>query len=119
MNTFAVKKATIASGQSLSAEINVSGMVLIGISMPAAWTAAGITFQGGISEAAGQTLQDLYDEDGAEIAWTGAAAGRYLIGAGAAPPMTGLAYLKVRSGTAGVPVAQGAERVITLIFDRS
>ncbi len=37
--------ATIPSGQSLSAEVDLGANSLVGIAMPAAWTAADLTFQ--------------------------------------------------------------------------
>ena len=45
--------ATIGTGASLSQQIDLGAMTLVGIVMPASWTAAGLTFQvsadGGVS----------------------------------------------------------------------
>ena len=40
----------IANGSSLSAALNASGRVLVGIYMPAAWTTAGLAFEGALTE---------------------------------------------------------------------
>lgn len=57
--------ATIASGGSLSSEINLSGSRVFAIQMPSSWTAASLTFQG--SDKAGGTYNNIYDEEGNEV----------------------------------------------------
>lgn len=101
---------TIASAGSLSAEVPIEGLTLAGIIMPAAWTTANLTFQGGIVSG---TVENLYDEYGTEVTVT-AAASRYI--AVSPEQFVGIKYLKVRSGTSGTPVAQGAERSLTLVL---
>jgi hypothetical protein len=100
---------TIASGEALSAARHINNRIPCGIFMPAGWTAAGITLQTSLDNS---TFYNVRDFDGAELALT-VAAGLYvpfdtamLLGIGP--------YLKVRSGTAGTPVNQGAERVVSL-----
>lgn len=100
---------TIASGQALSGAIDLLGYNLVGVQMPAAWTAANLTFQGSID---GTNFYDLYDGS-AEINLSAAAASRYL--ALTPSQFAGVRYLKVRSGTTGTPVNQAADRSLTLI----
>ena len=101
--------ATIASGQSLSAEVNLGAGRLFAISMPSAWTTAALTFQGSFDS---ETFYDLYDEEGTEVT-VDAAASRFIL----IDPNKwfGLRTLKIRSGTTGTPVNQGAARVLNLI----
>lgn len=101
---------TIDSGTSITAAINLGGRIPVGIIMPAAWTAANITFQ---ASADGSSFADIYDASG-EYALTNAAADRYLdLDSNV---FFGPLHLKVRSGTTGTPVNQGAERVLTLLL---
>lgn len=104
--------ATIANAASLSGALCLGVKVLVGIQMPAAWTAADLTFQTSIDN--GTTWTDLYDDAGVEVKLSPTApSGKYL----AVSPdiFAGLLFLKVRSGTTGTPVAQGAERSLTLV----
>lgn len=100
---------TIANGQSLSEAVNLGGYVLVGIHMPAAWTAASLTLQG---SAAGATFGNVFDDEGTELE-VDAAASRYIpLG----PEKTcSLAHVKVRSGTSGSPVNQEGARTLTLV----
>lgn len=102
--------ATIASGQSLSGSINLGLRSLLGITMPAAWTAAALSFA--VSHD-GVTFYPVSDQDGevvipADVAVAGAAV--------AIDPalLAGWRFIKVRSGTAGAAVAQGASRTLLL-----
>jgi hypothetical protein len=100
---------TITNGQSLSGVAGLGrGVSLVGVVMPAAWTAAALTFQG---SADSTNFFDLYD-GGTEYN-VAAGASRYI----QIPPdkTDSLMALKVRSGTTGTPVNQGADRVLTLI----
>lgn len=101
---------SIANGASLSDAGNLGPFRLVGIVMPATWTAANLTFQ--VSDDAGTTYNNLYDDLGTEVTVT-AAASRYI----ALDPavFAGINYLKVRSGTSGSAVNQGGDRTITLV----
>jgi len=101
--------ATIPNGTALSNAVKLGGATLLGIEMSAAWTAAGLTFQNSID---GTNFFDLYDGAGAEVSLTVVAAHYVFL-----PPAnwSGIVYLKVRSGTGGTPVNQGAERVLKLV----
>lgn len=108
-NNLVVGAVTIANGQSLSSAVVLGEDRLVGIAMPADWTAANLTFQ--VSHD-GSTYNNLYDDSGAEITVT-AADDRYI--ALDLTVFAGIQDLKIRSGTSGTPVNQGAERTITLV----
>lgn len=99
----------IANGTSLSAEVDIGVNALVGIAMPATWTAADLTFQ--VSSDGGATWLEL--QTTAAAVDFKAAAGQFV----AVDPtaLRGFNALKVRSGTASVPVNQGADRTLTLI----
>lgn len=101
--------ATIASAASLSGAVDLAASALAGLQMPAAWTAANLTFQVSFD---GTTYADLYDSLGTEYTVT-ASTSRFI--ALPASDFLGARYLKIRSGTAAVPVAQGASRDIQLV----
>lgn len=105
--------ATIASGQSLSGIVDLGGHALVAIRMPAAWTAAVLTFQA--SDDDDDAFTDVYAADGIEVT-AQAAASRWI--AIAPPDFVSARYLKVRSGTAAAPVNQAAERVLRLVTVR-
>lgn len=99
-----VKTVTILSGAALGASFIGDGR-LVAIQMPAAWTAANLTFQGSMD---GATYCDMYDNSGTEVNIPAGASQYILI------PDLKAAWIKVRSGTTGTPVNQGADRVIQL-----
>jgi len=104
--------ATIANGTSLSNGVLIGDMALCGLLMSAAWTAASLSFQ--ISFDDGVTWNDLYSDAGVEqVLVVTAPAGKYL----ALDPsqFAGITMIKIRSGVTGVPVNQGADRVLTLV----
>ena len=101
----------IASGASLSGVLSLVGKTLTDIIMPSAWTAANLTFQ--YSDSENGTFVDMYDDAGTE----------YLVVAGASRGISldprafvGKNFLKIRSGTSGTPVNQGAARTLTCIL---
>jgi hypothetical protein len=76
--------------------------------MPAAWTAANLTFQ--VSHD-GTNFFNLYDKDGTEYTVTADASRAIIL------PLSdwvGIEHLKIRSGTAAAAVNQGAERTIVI-----
>ena len=102
---------TITNGTALSASVGIGiNSAVVGIIMPAAWTAANLTFQASVDDA---TFNNLYDAAGTEFTVT-AAVSRFIA---LDPSKTdSISRLKVRSGTAGTPVNQvGADRTITLV----
>lgn len=100
---------TIANGASLSDVAALGGMTLVGIIMPATWTAADLTFQASHDNS---TFNNVYDADDAEVT-VEADASRYIQIAPTA--YLGMNYLKVRSGTTGSPVNQGGARSVILV----
>lgn len=105
--------ATIANGTSLSDAIDLKEGELLAISMPSSWTAANLTLQS--SKDGGSTWQNVYDKSGTEVTIT-AAADRYIVlDSSLADLLRGVRNLKIRSGTSGAAVNQGAERVIRVL----
>lgn len=105
--------AVIAAGASLSRPCPLGALTLVGISMPANWTPAALTFQ--VSPDGGTTWQELFDGAGNEITIQ-ASAGHFVI------PLADPSYLwrginmvQVRSGTAGSPVNQVVAAVVNLV----
>lgn len=105
------KTATIAINASLSGEVDLEGFTLVSIIMPAAWTAANLTFQA--SDVTGGTFQDVYDDQGVEVT-VQAAASRSIGIDLLAGALAGFRFIKIRSGTTGTPVNQAAARTLTL-----
>ena len=107
--------ATIASGASLSAEIDGRGMRLVKIFMPTAWTSAAITFAE--AEASGGTFDPLYTDASspAEVTIPVAASQTVVIGTNK-DSVNAMGYFKIRSGTAASAVNQAGARVIGLLF---
>ena len=105
--------ATIAAGASVSGPVPLGALTLVGISMPAVWTPAFLTFQ--VSPDGGTTWQELYDGSGNEVT-VSAAAGQFII------PLLNPSYywrginlVQVRSGTVAAPVNQVAAAVVNLV----
>lgn len=103
-------EVTILTNASLSDALDLEGGRLEGIIMPAVWTAAGISFEGSMDnvnfyEVGDGTAEVTYVAD---AGWLIVIPPGELYGAGR--------YLKIRSGTSVVPVAQLlADRVLTLL----
>jgi hypothetical protein len=100
---------TIAQTASLSGAADLGGASLVAVAMPAAWTAANLTFQ---ASEDGSTYNNMYDDLGNEYTVT-AAASRYIV----LDPskFAGVRWIKARSGTATTAVNQTGERSINLI----
>ena len=100
----------IANGASLSAEVDTGAQTLVGIVMPAAWTAAALTFQVGVG--GGAPWLEHYSAAGVETTFT-VAAGQYI----AVDPTLwrGVNAIKLRSGTAAAPVNQGQAATLLLV----
>jgi hypothetical protein len=100
---------TIANGQSVSGVIDLEDLSLVGLVMPAAWTAASLTLEGSYD---GTNFFSVYDES-QEVSLTSPSASRWIM---LSPSKyANLRYLKLRSGTSGGPVNQGQDSTITLI----
>ena len=104
--------ASIASGQSLSAQVDIGPYLLKGILLPSGWTAASLTFQ--VSFDGGATWFEHYSYAGSETVFGQAAGvGEYI----ALDPTLwgGVVSLKIRSGTQAAPVAQASLASLQLI----
>jgi hypothetical protein len=108
------RTATIANGASLSNAVKLGRGGVGALALPSGWTTAALTFQGSVDD--GVSYQNIYD-DGTErtIASASVAASRTL----SLDPedWVGFTHIKVRSGTAGSPVNQGADRAIVVSLD--
>jgi hypothetical protein len=104
--------ATIANGAALSGAVDVGDRLIAGLIMPAAWTAAAITFA--VCDTKEGTFVPLYDDGGNEV--TIASANVAVSRAIALDILSGSIaqwrFLKIRSGTNGTPVNQGGDRTI-------
>lgn len=102
--------AIIPINQALSSPVKLGERKHVGLIMPAAWDAADITFQVSID---GTNYGNLYDKAGAEAVYKADADACIQIGDFDLAPWM---YIKVRSGTAAVPVNQTAERAIQVVM---
>jgi hypothetical protein len=103
-----VLTATIANGASLSDAIHVGAGTLVGIQLPTI-TSAALTFQGSHD---GTTFAEVVDASGNAVTYQASTGAIYIK---APADLVGVPYVKVRSGTSGAAVAQGAARSISLI----
>lgn len=104
------RNATILNGASLSDAIVNNGAPVAGVYMPAAWTTADLTLQMSLD---GANFNNVYDKDGTEVTIK-AGASRYIQLNSA--DFVGCVAFKIRSGTSGTPVNQGADRTITAVM---
>lgn len=102
--------ATIAPSESLSNPVKLGERKHVGLIMPAAWDAADITFQVSYD---GVNYGNLYDKSGAEVSTKAAASQAIQIGDFDLAPWV---YIKIRSGTAALPVVQTAARTIQVVM---
>jgi hypothetical protein len=112
-----VQPVTISNGTSLSAAVDLETTAGIGarlarIDMPAAWTAANLTFQASTD---GVTYNNLFDSSGGEYTVTAAANAAIIV---PLADFIGIRFLKIRSGTSGTPVNQAADRTLQLVLVR-
>lgn len=105
---------TIANGASQSGVIPLAGRRIRAIHTPAAWTTAALTFLA--AETPSATYDPVYDDGGTEVsvAQANVVADRAIVNATILAKLDGLGFVKLRSGTAGAAVNQGADRVFVL-----
>lgn len=108
-NDLTLYPATIWAGASLSGPVSVGGQLLVGLSMPASWTAANLTFQ--ISPD-GVNWQEFYDGSGNEVIVQVAANLFVPLSLGMWKAVN---MLTIRSGTVGSPVNQSAQAIINVV----
>jgi len=101
---------TIANGASLSDARQLNGVMGEAITMPAAWTAGGLSFAASATEAG--TFLPLFDALGVEITLTVLAGQRIVLPLGLIRSHN---WLRLQSGTSAVPANQGAARTLILL----
>jgi hypothetical protein len=106
-----VQVATIPAGSAVSNAVYPGAGAIIGIQMPAAWTAGALSFQGSFD---GVTFAELTDTTGALLAIATPAAGEFIELA-----IKGPLWVIIRSGTAASPVNQVAAAIIQVVVDKS
>jgi hypothetical protein len=104
-----IVSVVIANGQSLSSAAEIGAGTLAGIQLPTI-TSASLSFQGSFD---GTTYVEVLDASSNPVAVSTSTGDRYLK---APADLAGVPFLKVRSGTSGAAVAQGAARTIQLII---
>lgn len=109
-----VLSVQIASGQSLSAQVDIGNKSLAGLFIPTTWTTAGLSFQ--VSPDGGTTWGELTTVAGTAYA-IGSLTGGTLAYYVAVDPTTlrGAMSLKVRSGTQAAPVNQASTVTLQLV----
>lgn len=109
--------AIIANGASLSNAIKKSHYRRVLLFMPDAWTAADITFA--VCDTPDGTFNKLvYGTDESEVTIKASADEVIALDGKLLDALEACPYIKIRSGTAAVPVAQGAERTIKVVLAR-
>lgn len=101
--------ATITAGTSLSVEVDLGAGLLVGVYVPADWTAANITLQ---ASPDGILFGNMFTYQGAEVVFV-AAAGQFV---GIDPALLkGARAIKVRSGTSVSPILQVSQANLQLV----
>ena len=108
--------ATIANGASQSDVLDLSDYAITSIQMPAAWTAAALTFLACATQIG--TYLPVYDDAGTEVTIASAAAvvDRVIVNKAVLEQLAGLRFVKIRSGVAATPVNQGAARALVVLL---
>jgi len=101
----------IANGASLSDAQQTLGVMGENVIMPAAWTAAGLSFEA--SETEDGTFLPLFDALGVEITLTVLANQRMVLPMGLIRSHN---WIKLRSGTSAATVNQSAARTVTMLM---
>ena len=105
--------AIIYSGTALTGSIDTKDQPVMAIRIPASWTTANLTFQGSQDAT---NFFDVYNIYGDEYTVVVGGASRYIV----LSPLEfqWARYIKIRSGTTGTPVNQGADRSLLIITRR-
>lgn len=109
-----IKTATIANGASLSGAVDVRGYRIAGIVTPANWTEAVMTFQN--APAADGTFANVQTDAAAEVTTGSLVASTYYAVSALAMALTGLQFVKVRSGPAAAAVNQAGGDIVSLVL---
>ncbi len=100
----------IAAGQSVSGGQDLQRQTLVGIYVPSGWTSASLTLQASPDGTNWSDIKTFAGDEYEIVAGTGACYVPLV-----QIELQGVAWIRVRSGTAAVPVNQVAERDITLV----
>lgn len=110
------KTGTILSGAALSGDYDLSGasgLTIVGLITPAAWTAAVLTFSVSLD---GITYYPLYNSSGVEVQLASSVLTVASAWIGLDPSdFVGIPHVKLRSGTNAATVNQAADRTVLLI----
>lgn len=99
----------IANGANVSDAIDVNGLAVLGFQLPAAWTAAGVSFQASKDN----STYGILKYEGTEYTAASLVASDFVTLNPQA--FIGVRWLKLVSGTSGTGVNQGGARAISLI----
>lgn len=108
----------ILAGASLSGEVNVGPGAIIGIMMPAAWTAAGIALHALVIPKVGATAEvfgAVQDEAGADFVLAAGPLANEFVALPPTKQLRGMGRIRVLSGTIAVPVNQVAQADFFLV----
>ncbi len=100
----------IANGASASAALDLGGLHLAAIAMPAVWTAAALSLQTSFD---GVTWFDVFNSDGTELLLT-VLASQYILLDFTKTIALGQ-MVRLRSGTSAAPVVQGGARTLSVV----
>lgn len=104
--------ATILSGASLSDVLDLDGQVIAAVVMPAAFTGTALTFQA--CDTSDGTFQNVYDDAGTELS-ASVGQGKVIVNKSILESLAALRYIKIRSGSAASPTAEGADRALVIL----
>jgi hypothetical protein len=109
----------IPANDSLTPAFPCRSMILKGIIMPDAWTAANISFQASGGQGVDGPFRNVVDDSGSDVVVV-ASSGRHIVLQGPTQErLTGVDTLKIRSGAPGASVTQTAARELILVFGAS
>lgn len=108
-------QATIPNGASASEGFNTQGRAIVGLVMPAGWTAADLAYSSSLD---GATFQQVYDNGGNPEKTKVAASQNIAIPQSDALFFPNVKLLSVSTADDTTPVNQGAARVITVLLKR-
>lgn len=114
------EEVLIGAGTSISTAIDLRDRVLVGLDLPAAWTAATIAFSACAVEdharaTSPEPFDSVVDDAGAEVTIVVAASKYVVLSAATKAKLSGLAFVKVISGAFGAQVNQVAAARVTLV----
>ena len=98
-----------AANATLSDPVDLDGTTLVGMILPSNWDTAPVTFQVSLD---GVNWFNLVTQSGT-LVQTGQTGGRYYVFE--QQPLTGIRFIRLRSGTDSSPVPQTGDRVVLLV----